>query len=247
MSSSSKQSIDFYESEAERYDEIRWNSKGGIHNHNIQKKIVLNFVDNWEGKRVLDIATGTGRFALEFAKRGAIVSVVDSSDSMLAITKRKFEEEGLKDKLSIHHGLASKLNFEKNEFDVCVCINALNHIPEYEDVLKEIYRVLKPDGISITNYTNWFSYYLPFGIMINLKKKSIVRDVYTKWFSVKEIFNLNNRYQLKVQKIHGAVHIPGKVNNNILISMLKFLDKISRSGPLKYVSTQIFVKSIKTL
>ena len=240
-----KQSIEFYENEALKYDEKRWNTEGGRYNYKIQTDIVINYLDDWKGKKVLDIATGTGRFALELAKRGADVTVLDSSLNMLTIVKDKFNQIGLEKKLHLQHGLATELDFPENEFDVCICINALNHIPNYSDVLREIYRVLKPGGVSITNYTNWVSYYLPFGLFVNLKKKSLVRDVYTKWFSIKEILSLHKINHLEVKKISGAVHIPGKINNTILITILRITDRISRSGIFKYIAPQIFIQAIK--
>jgi ubiquinone/menaquinone biosynthesis C-methylase UbiE len=246
MSNSTKQSIDFYEWEAETYDEKRWSTPSGRYVNAVQKGIVLDWVNELSGQKVLDVATGTGRFALEFAKRGAAVTVIDSSKSMLGIVERKFEKNEYMGSLIAHHGLATKLPFESGLFDICVCINAMNHIPQYDNVLKEMARVLAPDGVLIANYTNWVSYYMPFGIWVNLRKKSVVRDVYTKWFSVKEILRLHWINGLFVEEIVGVVQIPGKIENMKFLGLFKLMDRISRRGILRYVAPQVFIKAYKS-
>jgi ubiquinone/menaquinone biosynthesis C-methylase UbiE len=247
MPYSTKDSIDFYNTDALEYDKKRWSTKGGIYINNLQKSIVVDCLRNWSGKKVLDIATGTGRFALEIAKNGAFVTVIDSSKNMLEIVERKFEKHGLKNQLKIYHGSGADLPFQNKTFDVCVCINAMNHIPQYKNIMKEIFRVLNKDGVSVTNYTNWMSYYLPYGIWVNLKKKSIYRDVYTKWFSINEVYKLHNINNLSVNKLFGMVHTPNNFNNNVLLRTLKLVNHISQKSMLKYIAPQIFIKAYKLI
>lgn len=245
MTDSTEQSINFYNTEAADYDERRWNTEAGKYIDAVQKKILIEMVGDCEGLKVLDIAAGTGRFSLELAKRGAYVTVLDSSENMLAIIQKKFEKEGLIDKLSVHKGLATDLPFEDGEFDICTCINAMNHIPDFDNVLSEIGRVLKYDGVSVTNYTNWVSYYLPFGVWANIKQKSVTRDVYTKWFSLVEIKAAHKVAELNVNGVTGAVQFPTKTKMGIMLMLFKMLDKVSRYGLLKNFAPMLFVKSIK--
>ena len=241
-----KESIDFYNTEAESYDKRRWSSVAGKYIDRTQKDIVLSLVGECAGKKVLDIAAGTGRFSLELAKRGADVTVLDSSENMLAIIKKKFKEEGLSENLKLECGTATDLPFSDEEFDVCVCINALNHIPGQNLVLGEIQRVLCKNGLSVTNYTNWFSYYFLFGLWVNLRQKSVTRQVYTKWFWPGEVFRLHNESNLKVEGLVGAVQFPTNTTNTIALLFFKFLDAISRRPFFRYFATLLFIKARKS-
>ncbi|MCK4911939.1 MAG: methyltransferase domain-containing protein [Thermodesulfovibrionales bacterium] len=245
MKEQEKQSIDFYEAEAETYDTRRWTTRSGRYGDAMQKEIALALGSPCEGMRVLDIATGTGRFALEMARKGAIVTALDSSKAMLEIVEKKFASEGLSDRVKVVHGLATELPLENEAFDLCTCINALNHIPDHAYVLKEIERVLVPGGSAVTNYTNWLSCYMPFGLWVNLRQKSVTRDVYTKWFNPFEIVRLNRSNGLAVKKISGFVHIPAGIDNNIVFGMFKALNFVSRLAPFMWVTPQIFVRSQK--
>lgn len=245
MSDNLRQSVDFYEVEAETYDQRRWSTPAGSYIDKTQKERTLSLIGDCRGKKVLDIATGTGRFALEIARNGASVTALDSSRRMLDIVRGKFEKEGLSDKLTTIHGSAAGLPFPDEEFDVCVCINAMNHIPEYKMVLREIRRVLRTGGISVTNYTSWLSYYMPVGLWINLRKKALRRNVYTKWFSPFEIIRLNKANGLVVNRMLGAVQFPTRTRNKMLLGIFKLLNRISRSSVLKWLAPQVFVKCQK--
>lgn len=245
MANRERQSIDFYETEANVYDERRWNTEAGRYNDKIQKEIVVELVGDCEGKKVLDIATGTGRFALELAQCGADTTALDSSKSMLEATHQKFEVAKLMGKLSTRQGLATKLPVDDSSLDICICINAMNHIEDYLKVLAEIHRVLKPGGISVTSYTNWLSPYLPFGLWVNLKKKSVTRNVYTKWFNPIEVASLHKACNLNLEAILGELHFPIGGSNKGLLLFLKAFDRVLRKPPFAYFASQLFVKAHK--
>jgi ubiquinone/menaquinone biosynthesis C-methylase UbiE len=241
----SRPSIDFYDEEAATYDQRRWNTVAGSYIDDSQRSIVANLIGPCEGKKVLDLATGTGRFALEAARHGAFVTALDSSEKMLEIVMAKFRSEGLESRVVTHHGSAADLPFADATFDVCTCINAMNHIPRYREVLTQIHRVLKPGGSSVTNYNNWLSYYLPLGLWVNIRKKSITRSVYTKWFSPMEVRRLHRETGLRIEDIKGSVQFPTKTSNTFLLGAFKFLDRWSRTGVPKHVGTLLFYRAIK--
>jgi len=53
------------------------------------RKKVLEFTDAHEGSRILDVGTGTGKQAFEYAKRGYDVVGIDLSEDMLNVANRK--------------------------------------------------------------------------------------------------------------------------------------------------------------
>ncbi|MCK5235856.1 MAG: methyltransferase domain-containing protein [Deltaproteobacteria bacterium] len=244
MEHETRKSIEFYEVEADKYDQQRFLTPAGKHLDEIQREIVLSLAEDFKGKRVLDIACGTGRFALEFARNGASVTALDSSEGMLDIVKDKLEQEGLQ--ASTVRSSATELPFKDGEFDICVCINALNHMPEHGKILGEISRVLAEGGILVSNYTNYLSIFMPAGLLVNLRKKSLTRDVYTKWFSPFEMIKLNASSNLSVEQMVGFVHkYPFKSDSSLVMKIFDSFNRAFRTSPLRWIAPVIFAKSRK--
>lgn len=107
----------------------------------------VDFTNADKGSKVLDVATGTGRQAFAFAKRGYDVTGVDITESMLEIA-RKHNKNGLV-KFEVADG--TQLRFEARSFDVACVSFALHDMPLVirEKVLKEMVRVIKIDGVII--------------------------------------------------------------------------------------------------
>lgn len=92
------------------------------------------------GTRFLDVCTGPGMLAQEAAKIGADVLGVDFSEEALTIARRNVPDA------SFHQGDAQDLPFDKNSFDSVVCGFGIIHVPDPQQALQEMYRVLKPGG-----------------------------------------------------------------------------------------------------
>ena len=113
----------------------------------IRKRITI------KGLTTLDVATGLGRFAIDFAKSGASKIVgVDISAAMIERAKKNAIEEGVIDKIDFKVGNASELNFTANSFDVISLMEVLVHLPNPSLVIKNLTSYLKKDGLFITNY-----------------------------------------------------------------------------------------------
>ncbi len=102
------------------------------------------------GERLLDLATGTGSVALQFAARGCIVTGIDRSRPMLAQAQRKAAERGL-DVRFLCHDLSS---FDlPPEFEHALCLyDSLNYILDPAS-LKQAFantrEALRPGGVFI--------------------------------------------------------------------------------------------------
>jgi SAM-dependent methyltransferase len=95
-----------------------------------------------EGKtRLLEIGAGTGRDSLFFQEKGLTITAVDLSDEMVAFCR----EKGLDAQVMDFYDL----KFADGSFDAVYALNCLLHVPKADlpDVLTEIKRVLKPDGL----------------------------------------------------------------------------------------------------
>jgi demethylmenaquinone methyltransferase/2-methoxy-6-polyprenyl-1,4-benzoquinol methylase len=105
---------------------------------------VVDFTNAPKGARVLDIATGTGKQAFAFARKGYDVTGIDLSEAMLKIARRKNKYRNL----ILQTADASKLPFADSTFDVSCVSFALHEMPltVRERVLEEMARVTKTKG-----------------------------------------------------------------------------------------------------
>ncbi len=106
---------------------------------------VVDFTDARNGSKILDVATGTGKQAFAFAKKGHDVIGIDLSEDMLKIAKKNNAYPNLR----FEEADATKLPFKNNCFDVSCISFALHDMPLSigEKVIKEMVRVTKPKGI----------------------------------------------------------------------------------------------------
>ena len=104
-----------------------------------QERVLAEFLGDVSGRRILDMATGTGRAALALARRGAIVTGVDASREMLTVARARAEDAGLS--ITFAEGDAHALTFPDRGFDDVVCLRMLMHVPDWRRALGELCRV----------------------------------------------------------------------------------------------------------
>jgi ubiquinone/menaquinone biosynthesis C-methylase UbiE len=106
-----------------------------------QERVLAEFLGDVSGRRILDMATGTGRAALALAKRGAIVTGVDASREMLSVARTRAADAGLS--IEFAEGDAHALAFPDRTFDAVVCLRMLMHVPDWRTALSELCRVTR--------------------------------------------------------------------------------------------------------
>lgn len=99
-------------------------------------------------KLILDVATGTGDFAIESYQRLQPLKVVgiDISDKMLEIGRLKVGKLGLSNKVELIHGDCMQIKFDYASFDAVTVAFGLRNFEDLEQGIIEMYRVLKPGG-----------------------------------------------------------------------------------------------------
>lgn len=244
-----QKTITFYEEEAVRYDQTRWNNPIGAYVDHVQKTIVNKEMHlSLENQKILDLGMGTGRFAAEIAVKGGFVLGLDSALPMLKIARAKITSTSYNRRVRYLKGNAlSFLPFKDNTLDGCICINVFSHFTPNQclNTIKEVYRVLKPGGFFIANFLNLFSLYFIFGIFVNQRKQAIASNVYSHWYPFWTIRRIFNSVDFDIETIKGNVYFPKELQSSFLLSPLKFIDTASRSSPLKYVAPVLFVRGCK--
>ncbi len=104
-----------------------------------------------EGEVVLEIGFGTGNALIKIAEyvgRSGFVYGIDISPKMVEITNRKIKNRALSDRIKLTCGDATRLPYPYKKFDVVFLSFTLElfDTPEIPEILKEVRRVLKPDG-----------------------------------------------------------------------------------------------------
>ncbi len=105
-----------------------------------EQKAMLDLIPPLDGRVVLDLACGTGRYGLLARERGARVVIgIDNSWTMLAASPLGGRAQATTERIPL-----------KNEsVDVILCGLALGHLPGVEVSLREMGRVLKPGGAAL--------------------------------------------------------------------------------------------------
>jgi demethylmenaquinone methyltransferase/2-methoxy-6-polyprenyl-1,4-benzoquinol methylase len=111
------------------------------------RKKVVNLVKESKPDTILDIATGTGDLAINLAKTNASKIIgLDISSGMLEIGKQKIKKKHLDSKIEMVLGDSENMSFADNSFDAITVAFGVRNFETLENGLKEIYRVLKPNG-----------------------------------------------------------------------------------------------------
>jgi S-adenosylmethionine-dependent methyltransferase len=102
-------------------------------------------------RRILDVGCGQGTQALELARRGHLVTGLDSSSLLLADLDRTLRAESLavRERLHLVHGDAERMLdlFAPSSFDAVLCHGVLMYFADPNLLLDSIATVLAPGGI----------------------------------------------------------------------------------------------------
>jgi len=114
------------------------------------RKKAISFLKPLHPKFILDVATGTGDFALQaLSINPEKVTGIDISAGMLEVGQAKIQKLGLNDKIALLNGDSENIPFDENKFDAVTVAFGVRNFENLEKGLQEIYRVLKPGGMVV--------------------------------------------------------------------------------------------------
>jgi len=134
-----------FDSISSKYDFLNHLLSLGIDIRWRKKAIQLLAAD--KPKQILDVATGTGDFAIEALRlHPDKITGVDISEGMLEIGRKKMKAKGYEQFIELKSGDSENLPFEENKFDAITVGFGVRNFENLEKGLSEIFRVLKPNG-----------------------------------------------------------------------------------------------------
>jgi len=111
------------------------------------RKKAVNLLKSKKPASILDVATGTGDFAIELQKlHPKEIIGVDISDKMLQIGRQKLRQKNLYERIVLQRADSEKLPFPDNRFDAVTVAFGVRNFENLQKGIEEMCRVLKPNG-----------------------------------------------------------------------------------------------------
>jgi demethylmenaquinone methyltransferase/2-methoxy-6-polyprenyl-1,4-benzoquinol methylase len=111
------------------------------------RKKAIRLLKPFAPKTVLDIATGTGDFAIEAVRLNPETIVgVDISEGMLDVGRQKMVDKGLTELIELRYGDSENLEFEDNKFDALIVAFGVRNFENLKKGLQEMFRVTSKGG-----------------------------------------------------------------------------------------------------
>jgi demethylmenaquinone methyltransferase/2-methoxy-6-polyprenyl-1,4-benzoquinol methylase len=134
---------------AEKYDPM--NRLMSLGNDRTWRKKAILSLKKTNPKKILDIATGTGDFAItayELLSPEKITGI-DLSEGMLKVGQQKIEKLNLANRITLQVGDSTQLDFDTQTFDAVTVAFGVRNFESLSKGLSEICRVLKTGGVAV--------------------------------------------------------------------------------------------------
>jgi len=140
-----KQVTQMFDNIAGSYDFLNHTLSLGM--DNIWRKVAIKKLSN-NPSTILDIATGTGDFAISATKyTNATITGIDISQGMLDVGVEKITKQGLTDRIKLQLADSENLPFQDNSYDAITAGFGVRNFENLNKGLTEMHRTLKSGGI----------------------------------------------------------------------------------------------------
>lgn len=116
---------------------------GGRNGYRLATEDAIGEID--ENAIVLELAAGTGLFTQGLAKKARKLVATDYAEGMV----EKIRAKQLPENVTVEQADACNLAYKDDSFDIVFIGNCLHIMPDPEQAMREIRRVLKPEGLLI--------------------------------------------------------------------------------------------------
>jgi len=155
----------------------------------------------WRGKRVLEIGSGIGSDAVEFARHGAEYVGIDLSAESVAMSQQRFELFGLTGEFHVMDGADTESVATLGKFDLVYSCGVLHHYPEMGTCLNNIRDALVPNGefrMLVYAKNSWKYAMIQKGLD---QFEAQAGCPYARAYTKEEIYQLLNSRELEVLRI----------------------------------------------
>jgi len=195
-------------------------------------ELVRQWIGPVAGLRILEVACGRGGFVRELARAGAHMAGCDFSFTALRVGLSKLHENGLnRSSTRLVQGDAQRLPFADASFDVVISCETIEHVPDAQGAVSEMYRVARPDGrllLTTPNYLNFMGVYELYSLLRHPHRKDDQPFDRRQW--VPQIRRYIRRAGWIISDSDGTVHqfpfIPGR--NPVAFPKLEYNRTIRR-------------------
>lgn len=131
--------------EAEYYDLIHTEIFNSYEQKRVNNKL-SHILDGFgKNARILEIGAGTGNLTQKLVQKGfKNITCIDISSEMLKIMKRKINSENIS---TIVTDVDYFLHKNKFNYDIILISSVLHHLPDYENTLNDLKKVLRSNGV----------------------------------------------------------------------------------------------------
>lgn len=150
--------------------------------------MVTNYIKD---KIVLDIASGEGYGSNIMSNKATFVYGIDIDDTAVQEAKLKYKNENLE----FLTGSTSHIPIDDNTIDVVVSFETIEHHDEHDEMMNEIKRVLKPEGLLIISTPDKLYY----SDQRNFNNQFHIKELYKEEF-IDLLSKSFNKIQLLTQK-----------------------------------------------
>ncbi|TYB92640.1 MAG: class I SAM-dependent methyltransferase [Kosmotoga sp.] len=220
----------YYDEIAEFYDSMYEEPYWYLY-HNLLEKLIM--AQKPKGN-ILDIGTGTGRWAIYLAKKGNNIKAIDISKKMLSVAKQKANAAEID--MDFLEASGEELPFSDNYFNVVTAFgDVLSYTDDFEKMLKEVKRVLVPGGKLLATVDNGYAFLHDFVSNAEMnnarnlyenRKKVVIGDsqvskysFLTRPFFPEEIETIVKRFDMHLIDLAGVVvfypYVEKRLSNHI--------------------------------
>lgn len=131
--------------------------------HEDQLRNYKKLIEPYAGKLVLDVGAGSGKTVAIMSEKAHYAIALDFSPISVRTAKKMIHTSGKEENAGVVQSRGEVLPFPDNTFDMVTALDFVEHInnEEYEKLIVEIKRVLKPNG-TLCIYTPNKTYFLEY-------------------------------------------------------------------------------------
>ena len=140
---------EYFQAQSSYWKDVYASSGPQAEIYRLRQAVVLAWIGDLvlaPGSRVLEVGCGAGFLSVELAKRGLRVHAIDSTQTMVELTRRHAEESGVTELLSVGVGDVCDLAWEDGCFDLVVALGVIPWLERPEMAIREMARVSVPGG-----------------------------------------------------------------------------------------------------